>query len=457
MANTPERVTEPVARRRPSPLAAHGGQPGHTAPGSPRPPTIRQAHTARDRPVHHDEWLPAELVAVRPVPRTITPSMPSPPTKPARRRRTPVWAIVLIVVGSLLSVASGGLAFAVQTIVNRVGASIHQQDLLGDTVARDASGGVSINGVINLLLVGIDTRAKNPTMGSRADSIIIVHIPATHDRAYLISIPRDTDVQVPAFAKTHFAGGEARINAAFQFGSTNGGGAAGGFQLLSKTIRSLYGISFNGGAIVNFGGFTDIVQKLGGVDMYVDERTTSLHDGFRTGTHTPAKPFITHSSGAHWIPVRGVTPVIYKKGYQHLTPTEALDFVRIRDFLPNGDYDRERHQQQFIQAVMEQAYHKGLANPLDAGTFLSSISKAFVFSGGGIPISTWIFTLKSITPDSLMMLKTNNGTYNTLHVPRAGGGFDSREVLSQTSLDMMNAVAADNLDSFVEAHPSWVS
>jgi polyisoprenyl-teichoic acid--peptidoglycan teichoic acid transferase len=368
-----------------------------------------------------------------------------------------VWAVALLVVGALIMTGGAGMAFAVQSLVDKVGSTVQQQDLLGNTVARDKTGGVSIDGVINMLLVGIDTRDKNPAMGSRADSIIIAHIPASHDRAYLVSIPRDTDVTIPAFPQTHYAGGEARINAAFQYGSANGGGAAGGFQLLSKTIKSMFGISFQGGAIVNFDGFTDIVQQLGGVDMYVDEKTTSLHDGFITGTKTPAAPYSTRDGGLDWTRVRGVTPVIYHVGNQHLTPTQALDFVRIRDFLPNGDYDRERHQQQFIKAVLTEAYHKGMENPLNAGAFLASISKAFVFSGGGVSISNWIFTLKGISPSSMVLLKVNNGTYNTLDVPRAGGGFDAREVLSPTSLTLMSDVASDRIESFIAANPSWAN
>jgi LCP family protein required for cell wall assembly len=361
------------------------------------------------------------------------------------------------VIGSLLMVSSIGLTVVVRSVLGRVSGAIHQEDLLGDTVARDSAGGVSLDGVINLLLVGIDTRASNPAMGSRADSIIVAHIPASHDRAFLVSIPRDTNVRIPAFPLANYSGGQARINAAFQFGSAHGAGAAGGFQLLSKTIQASYGISFEGGAIVNFNGFKDIVAQLGGVDMYVDEPTTSLHHGFVTGTSTPAAPFATKNGGSHWSRVAGVTPVVYHVGYQHLTPVEALDFVRIRDFLPNGDYDRERHQQQFIKAVLTEAYRQGLANPLRAGSFLSSISKAFVFSGGGVPISNWIFALKGINPSSMIMLKTNSGTYNTLHVPRPGGGYDAREVLSTTSVELMDDVASDQVESFIERHPNWVS
>ncbi len=73
---------------------------------------------------------------------------------------------------------------------------------------------------------------------------------------------------------------------------------------------------------------------------------------------------------------------MYHAGFHHLTPAEALDYVRCRGFLPNGGYHRERDQQQFIH--------------LKAGYFRMPIAEAFVFSGGGVPISTWIFTPKGI-------------------------------------------------------------
>src|SRR5262249_20333555 len=155
-------------------------------------------------------------------------------------------------------------------------------DLLGSTGAS----GHSIDGAINLLMVGLDTRDTNPAAGSRADSIIIAHVPASHDRVYLVSVPRDTSADLPAFPQSRFKGGSSKINASCFFGSNNGGGNAGGMQLLALTLKNMIGIQFDGGLIVNFDGFSDIVNKLGGVTMYVDENTMSLHHGFVTGHPT---------------------------------------------------------------------------------------------------------------------------------------------------------------------------
>ena len=205
---------------------------------------------------------------------------------------------------------------------------------------------------------------------------------------------------------------------------------------------------------MNFHGFEDIVTALGGVTMYVDEDTKSLHHGYRivNGERVIAKPYVTYDNGGHWSAVPGVTPVIYRKGTQRLSAYEALDYVRIRDSLPHGDYDRERHQQQFIKAVLQEAVQKGLSNPLTAGTFLDSISKAFVWDGGNQPMSNWIFTMKAFSPASLTTIKTNAGTFNSRMI-----GGQSYEILSPASLRLLHDIRDDQLDAFIQAHPSWVA
>src|SRR4029434_591536 len=95
--------------------------------------------------------------------------------------------------------------------------------------------GRTISGPLNYLLIGSDFKARSPGEGQRSDTIIIVHIPATLDRAYLISVPRAVRVETPSYAPTGFRGDETKINAAFQYG----GGGRGGAQLLSKTLTSL--------------------------------------------------------------------------------------------------------------------------------------------------------------------------------------------------------------------------
>ena len=395
-------------------------------------------------------------------PRGVDRQRASRPAGGSPKRRSPIWAKVSITFGSVILIAAVFGIIAVPTLLHQIAGSIKTENLLGDTAS-----GASIDGSINMLLVGLDTRPDD-SIGTRSDSIIIAHIPKNHQGVYLISIPRDTDADIPAYPKTHAAAVNLKINAAFQRGSMNKGGEAGGFELLAKTIKLNYGITFQGGAIVNFDGFTDIVKKLGGVDMYVDELTTSIHHGYINGDRSQhAKPFnINPNTGVPRCPgnysfdrtplncaLPGVTPVQYKKGFQHLSAYDALDFVRCRDGLPYTDYDRQRHQQQFIKALMKEAYDKGMSDPTKLASFLSSISKAFTFTQGSSSMTKWIFTLKSINPSSIVTIKTNNGKY----VRYTGPAPDSRQALNPDSMTLLQAVKDDKVDGFVETHPDWVA
>jgi LCP family protein required for cell wall assembly len=365
------------------------------------------------------------------------------------KRRTPWWAVLSLVIGVLVMLAGVGGMVATKFITGQVNGAISQVSLLSTPGAKQTS----IDGAINLLMIGLDTRDNNPGMGSRSDSIIIGHIPASHDTVDLISIPRDTYVPIPAYKPSHYAGGSNKINAAFQFGSQNGQGNRGGVQLLQQTIEQNWHITFQGALIVNFDGFTDIVNKLGGVRMYVDENTKSLHHGYVTGHPTEhAAPYVIHPDGTPGSRIPGTTPVIYTKGWHTLTPYEALDYVRCRDFLPNADYDRQRHQQQFIKALLQEAYSKGISDPLKISSFISSLGKAFQFDGGGHSTSDWIFTLKSISPGAIRTIQINGGSFNTVDV-----GNQSTQQMSALSLQLLSDVRTDQVDNFLAVHPDWVS
>ena len=77
-------------------------------------------------------------------------------------------------------VAAGVGMVAVNVILGQVNNAVKQVSLLAPGTKA-----VSIDGAINLLLIGLDTRSNNLAMGSRSDSIIIAHVPATHDRVDL--------------------------------------------------------------------------------------------------------------------------------------------------------------------------------------------------------------------------------------------------------------------------------
>ncbi len=381
-----------------------------------------------------------------------------PPTDPPvpAKRRGPLWAKLLIAAGALLVLASTSVIVADRVLVATVNAKIPQTNLLGNPDPPSPGQSVvpthaSINGPVNILLVGIDERVDQAaTDPSRADSIIVLHIPVTHDSAYLVSIPRDSLVSIPADRATGYAGGRDKINAAYAFGSVNGQGRAGGFQLLARTITQLTGITFNAGMIVNFAGFQALVGALGGVDMCVDERTISVHVGTDSKGNY-AVPFDLSSGTPRAI--RGVTPKVYEPGCQHLAAWEALDYVRQRELLPDGDYGRQRHQQQFLKAVFSEALSSGvLGNPTKLAAVVNAAGQAFTVDTGGVGVDDWLYAMRDVSPADVLTMKTNAGQFDTENL----GGV-AYELLTATTMELLRAVAADTVQMFVAAHPDWVA
>jgi LCP family protein required for cell wall assembly len=248
-------------------------------------------------------------------------------------------------------------------------------------------------------------------------------------------------VTIPAYPKTGYRGGRDKINAAFAYGSQGNAGRKGGVELLGLTIkRNFAGITFDGGAIVDFGGFQSVVKALGGVDMCIDTRVESLHIG-------------TDKRGNFLPPSRGGKPVVYEPGCRRLVPWQALDYVRQRHGLPNGDYDRQRHQQQFLKAILKEAKKQGVAkNPVKLYQIMKASGNALTVDLRGLKVEDWVFALSGVIDGEIMMLRTNAGKVNPVTL-----GNESAEGLSGESADMFRAVREDSLAEFITAHPDFVS
>ncbi|MFE9956404.1 LCP family protein [Micromonospora sp. NPDC005299] len=362
--------------------------------------------------------------------------------KKRTKRKDPLWAKLTVILGAVLMMTSGVAIVGSKAVIGQATSSIDQGNLLGEAGKTDAEGGNSLEGPIDMLLLGVDARQRWAADDVRSDTIIILHIPATHDQAYLISIPRDTEAQIPAFEKNGYRGGTDKINAAFQIGARNGGGWEGGAQLMAKTIKSMTGISFDGAAIINFGGFKNVIDALGSVRICVSHEVKSHHMMMVDG-----KPMWNADAKKTG---KAMTPVVHKKGCKEMEGWEALDFARQRYGLPNSDYDRQQNQQQLIKAMAKKATDKGmLTNPIKLNQLIKAAGKAFILDTGGVPIANFIFTLKGVNGNDLVTLRTNGGTYST-----AGNG---REKFNETTMDMFQAVKNDKLADFVVSNPSVLS
>lgn len=186
----------------------------------------------------------------------------------------------------------------------------------------------------NILLLGSDTRSgtvKDVRANARSDVIQLVHISAGEKSVQVIHFPRDLYVSIPGHGKN-------KINAAFAYG---------GPALLAQTLSNLLGgITINRYAIIDFKGFADLTDDLGGVNVYV------------------AQAFDEKGYGT------------FHKGYNKMNGDQALGFVRERHQLAEGDIDRGRDQQAWISAVVKKTLSAGtLLNPIKLTNTVKDLTK----------------------------------------------------------------------------------
>ncbi|MDI6097792.1 LCP family protein [Actinoplanes sp. NEAU-A12] len=347
-------------------------------------------------------------------------------------------------------VASGGVLVTGQTLIARYAGAVEADSgsLIGDP-ASGSSRADEIKGPLNILLAGIDPRSSE--QAPLSDSIIVAHVPAGMDQAFLFSIPRDLYVEIPPFPQTGFAGGTSKINSAMSYGSAAGDGTHDveqGFQLLTRTVSRLTGIEeFDAGALIDFGGFKKIVEAMDGVTMTIDQNVRSEHLQ-PNGKPRPQRPECVGEGCDH--PYTGPQKT-YEKGTYRLEAWEALDYVRQRYGLPGGDYDRQRHQQQFVKAMAEQALSKDVVT--DSAKLLGVLDAAgdsLTFDGGGGSIIDWGVALKGIDTDDMTLIK----------LPGTGRFENGRylgEQLDPSGEEFFQALREDRIAAFLLDHPEFVS
>jgi LCP family protein required for cell wall assembly len=361
------------------------------------------------------------------------------------RPRSPRWAVLVTVLGTLLAVGSAAGLVSTNYFLGRLTQNIQTTSgvLEDEAVAGPTSSGKLPKGAMNLLLLGLDTRQGWEAAGkdSRSDTIIILHISATHDQAYMVSIPRDLVAHIPADSSMGFKGTTTKINAAYAYGSMNGRGWTGGAKLATKAVHELTGITFDGVVVIDFDGFKGILNAMGGVYMCVDKDMWSSHyivdnkGNPQYVNHDPTSP----PKNALW----------FRKGCRQMKPWEALEYSRIRHST-NGDYDRQRHQQQLLKAMAKKATSAGiLSSPGKLADILAAAGSSLKMDTHGVPVQDFVFGLKNMAGTDLVALKTNGGTFAT---SSDGKG----ERVTQATKDLFQAAKSDQLGTFVLEHPSFI-
>ena len=256
----------------------------------------------------------------------------------------------------------------------------------------------------NYLLVGSDTRegltkqqirelrvgSTATAAGGRSDTMLIIHLSKARDRAYIISLPRDSLVVIPEHVsssdkETMIPARKGKLNSAFSYG---------GAPLLIETIELATSIKIDHYVEVSFAGFAGIVDALGGIEVCtkVDIDDPKSHLVLSAGVHT-------------------------------LDGIEALKYVRTRDFDGRGDIGRMQRQQQFMSAVMRKATSTGtLLNPFKLKNFINASLASVKLDSGLAPddLLTLAKQLKNLSSGNVrtltVPLSNPNGRYDGLSV-----------------------------------------
>jgi LCP family protein required for cell wall assembly len=266
----------------------------------------------------------------------IAPEAPRKPKRHKRRKRKIVLIAVLIplILVGIGCIATGLYLHNMTDKVKRVDAFASVPEASRpqkETVAGAAT---------NFLLLGSDSRDPENDGGSRSDTIIVLHLNKDKSAAQLISIPRDTWVHIPKSADGRHGNVDSKINAAFAWG---------GVPLMVQTVEGYTGVRIDHVALVDFSGFKDIVDALGGVTIDVETSFTSTHSLNANGTRH------------------------FDKGVQVMDGAAALDYARERYSFKDGDFARIRHQQQVIKAILDKASSGGmLSSPTQLNAFLGA-------------------------------------------------------------------------------------
>ena len=234
--------------------------------------------------------------------------------------------------------------------------------------------------IINIMLVGQDRRPGEPR--SRSDVMLLVTVNTNTRQVTMTSFLRDLYVQIPGYMNN-------RINVPYLLG---------GAELLFDTLEMNFGIRPDYFVEVDFNGFKDVVDVIGGVDMELTEKEVN---------HLNNNEAMYGFAEESWE---------LKPGKNHLTGAQALSYARIRKIDPTGDFARTERQRRMIMAIVDEVKDLDL---WEINDLLLEMTDMITTDMSPSEILSYARVLYPVL--------TNMGEVNSLHIP-AGNHFYSVNV-----------------------------
>ncbi|MGN6406795.1 MAG: LCP family protein [Curtobacterium sp.] len=313
-----------------------------------------------------------------------------------RRRKRPFLVALLGTAGTLVAVATVLAVVAGLFIAGLLRS--YDADVIADPFPNGARPAPTA-GAQNILLIGSDSRQNadpdgDRAAGGRSDTLMLAHVPADKRAVYLMSIMRDSWVEVPGH-------GTAKINAAYSWG---------GVPLTVQTVERLLDVRIDHVAEIDFAGFAGMTDALGGV-------TVQSRTAFSARGHE------------------------FTAGANELDGDAALAFVRERYAFADADHTRVRNQQAFMRGIVDGLVSREtLTDPGRVQDFVRATSE-YLSVDAGLTARTMVdlgWSLRDLRPSDL----------RTFTMPTAGGGTSA----DGQSYVAVNAIAVQSLSQALRSN-----
>lgn len=281
-------------------------------------------------------------------------------SKPKKRKRrkkksaVKILAVICIILVCVISLAVAGYSYAYSIInkVERTPLETEEPEELNITTSE-------YDGIKNIALLGIDTRVDNTS--GRSDAVIILSVDKKHNKIKMISVARDSYVDIDGHNKD-------KLTHAYAYGKST---------LAVKTLNKNFNLEITDYVTVNFHGFSRIIDYIGGVEVEVDQKEKDHLNSY-------VIPKLVKAGFK--------CDLIGRTGMQKLTGTQALCYSRIRKI--DGDVERGNRQKEVLAAMFARVKDMNVAKLPKIAEMVFSECQTSLSSSDIMSMGLWAISSK---------------------------------------------------------------
>ena len=256
--------------------------------------------------------------------------------------------------------------------------------------------------VLNILLIGVDTRSDDPQeIVGRGDTQIIVSINRDTGAISMASILRDSLVSIPGYRN------KTKINSAFMYGCNKikndniPGKVRSGAALAMRTVNKNFQMNIENYVAINFNGLASIIDALGGIDIELTKAEAKYINSYLK-KHPPA---YDNKAKGERVPLEAVA------GVHHLDGVQAVMYARTRSLKGENDFNRTDRQRNLLDLLL-----KKVLSDLDITTLMDLIDTAVTYADTNLNFQTLFELARSLLP-VLMEADSSASLFEQMRIP----------------------------------------